>query len=262
MTFPLEDRPAIDGDHMLDACPFLRSRDGSWSSSHSSNELRCWAVRPTAQLAIPKQRALCLRARHDTCATFVAASAVDADVAGTVVTGTADLWPATRSVTVLDPVRPRGALPAATPRSGVQALLIGLMVVAFLVLVIARTTTPGESAGTPGASASPSGTGSLPGAVASLQVGASPSPPPGTLAPSAVPTVSPAPSATPTARPTRSPAPSLSPSAAGTQRYTVQTGDTLASIAGRFNTTGKAIAAANGITDVRIIHVGQVLVIP
>jgi len=46
------------------------------------------------------------------------------------------------------------------------------------------------------------------------------------------------------------------------QVYVVQSGDTVYSIASRFNTTPEAIAAANNLPDVNTIYVGQTLVIP
>ena len=44
--------------------------------------------------------------------------------------------------------------------------------------------------------------------------------------------------------------------------YTVQTGDTLFSIASRFGTTVEALVEANNITNPDLINVGQVLIIP
>jgi LysM repeat protein len=48
----------------------------------------------------------------------------------------------------------------------------------------------------------------------------------------------------------------------GQTTYVVQRGDTLASIARRFNTTVNAIAQANGIANPNLIFAGQVLIIP
>jgi lysozyme len=47
-----------------------------------------------------------------------------------------------------------------------------------------------------------------------------------------------------------------------TQTYTVQSGDTLDTIANRYGTTINAICQTNGITDPNMIRVGQVLTIP
>ena len=44
--------------------------------------------------------------------------------------------------------------------------------------------------------------------------------------------------------------------------YTVQRGDTLASIARQFNTTYPALAEANNIVNPNLIYVGQLLIIP
>lgn len=46
------------------------------------------------------------------------------------------------------------------------------------------------------------------------------------------------------------------------ESYTVQTGDTLAAIADRYNVTLEALALANNIEDYDHIEVGQVLIIP
>jgi LysM repeat protein len=45
-------------------------------------------------------------------------------------------------------------------------------------------------------------------------------------------------------------------------RYTVQAGDTLYSIANRFGTTVDALVALNGLADPSFIYVGQVLLVP
>ena len=47
-----------------------------------------------------------------------------------------------------------------------------------------------------------------------------------------------------------------------TVKYTVKSGDTLYKIATMYNTTVAKIAAANNITNVNLISVGQVLTIP
>ena len=46
------------------------------------------------------------------------------------------------------------------------------------------------------------------------------------------------------------------------EQYVVKRGDTLAEIAADFGVTVEAIARANGIADIDVIEVGQVLVIP
>jgi LysM repeat protein len=61
--------------------------------------------------------------------------------------------------------------------------------------------------------------------------------------------------------PTGAPPPTGTPTGQVTT-YVVQPGDTLGSIARRFNTTVAAIASANGIVNPNLIFVGQVLVIP
>jgi LysM repeat protein len=64
--------------------------------------------------------------------------------------------------------------------------------------------------------------------------------------------------ASPTELPTAAPAP------AGPRKYTVQTGDTLRSIAEKFNVSVKAIIDANKLTaaEADSLRVGQELIIP
>jgi LysM repeat protein len=166
----------------------------------------------------------------------------------------------------LEPVRGRTSIPVASPRSGGQALLIGVMVLAFLVLVIARTSAPGSAAGAPEptlpASAAASPGTSVPGAVVSPSAAASPPPSAASPSPSIAASPSVAASAPPSTRPTRSPRASTTPLPSVAHTYRIKLNDTLATIAARFHTTVKALAAANGISDPRLIHVGQLLAIP
>lgn len=58
------------------------------------------------------------------------------------------------------------------------------------------------------------------------------------------------------------PGTSSTPPPATAVRYTVKAGDTLYGIAVRHKTTVAKIAAANKITNVNVLRIGQVLVIP
>lgn len=69
-------------------------------------------------------------------------------------------------------------------------------------------------------------------------------------------------SAPPVTPPPSDPPPSDPPPPTSGTTYTVQRGDILGRIANQFNTTVAAIAAANNLTNVNLIFVGQVLVIP
>lgn len=62
------------------------------------------------------------------------------------------------------------------------------------------------------------------------------------------------------AEPTAAPTPTLDP--ANQQIYTIQSGDSLSAVAGRFGTTVDAIMKANELTDANVIFVGQRLIIP
>jgi len=62
------------------------------------------------------------------------------------------------------------------------------------------------------------------------------------------------------AEPTAAPTATLDP--ANQQIYTIQSGDSLSAVAGRFGTTVDAIMKANELTDPNVIFVGQRLIIP
>jgi LysM repeat protein len=171
----------------------------------------------------------------------------------------------------LEPVRGgRAGIPGAAGRGSGQAILVALMVVAFLVLVIARVTPPvsGEppasfDVGVFGSAAPGASGGSVPSYPTPLAT-----PTPVASAPSAEPSSSAGPSASvpasvapASAGPSGAPSAARSPGAAGTT-YRVKGGDTLSGIAARFGTTVRALKAANALTDAGVIHPGQVIVIP
>lgn len=79
------------------------------------------------------------------------------------------------------------------------------------------------------------------------------------LLPTLTPRPSPQPSATPTPEPSATPQP-----VTGSQRYTVQDGDTFSAIAARFGVSMAAMLQANGMTPEQAdnLRIGQELVIP
>jgi len=84
---------------------------------------------------------------------------------------------------------------------------------------------------------------------------------PATSPPTAGPTSAGAAEATPVIVPAETPAlpESTSPPPTGVAEYTVEWGDTLSSIAYRFDTTVEAIMALNGLSNAGYIRIGQVL---
>ena len=251
---PAEGDPATrpsrrrDGLAVREVCPFLIADEGTWRSAYAAREHRCGAVQPPAPLAVAKQRQLCLTPAHEGCATYLAARAV-ADDSAPLTPGDdgAALWHgAAAPPLVLEPARRMGALPTASARSGGSAALIGLMVVAFLVLVLARIQSPGGAGSSPDPSLA-AGAAVSASPVATLDAGPS----------EAAPSPSPDGSAASPAATDRPPDATAEPT-----RYTVKKGDTLSSIAGRFDTTVKKLKAANDIPDPRALKVGQVLIIP
>jgi LysM repeat protein len=216
-------------------CPYLISADGAWRSLRPHRDHRCGALSPATVVAPEKQRALCLVDAHGSCATYKAARA---RARGTRPSERVSqpLWPVARTAPVIiEPARARlQGLPGLPGRTTGQALLGALMVVAFVAVVVARTSSPGPASTVPPAS----------DPVASVLVTPRPTPRP---------SPSPSPSASPTAAPTP---------IASQATYKVKSGDTLQKIASHYGVKVAAVMAANGITDGKRIRVGQSLIIP
>lgn len=207
-----------------------------------SRDHRCSAVEPAEAQTTDKQRRHCLSPAHDHCALFRAARVarannlvVGADPAA--VDG-ADRTrrPLARTAPILlEPPRlVDQTMRLRLDRAPGQAALIGLMIIAFAVVALARLS---------------SGSGPV----------AAPS-----AGPSAV-AVQPTPTRSPTPRPSPSVgvsvAPSSSPAPSFRATYKVLKGDTLRAIAAKFKTTVAKIQAANGLKTTTL-KIGQVLNIP
>lgn len=259
---PAADRSST-ANPVRDLCPYLVAGDGGWRSTVVRRDQRCGAVRPSASLSVDKQRQLCLTPGHQGCATYLAASDLDAAAAGGAPPADDSLlWPAARSVPiVLEPAQ-RGVpgLALRGPRTAAQLVLAAFLLIAFAIVVISRAAPPAGGGASAGAGASADVGGASPTPTMTVSEVSSPSPAP-TASPTASPSLTPGPSLTP-APPTATPAPTASPAPTGSQTYTVRSGDTLSGIAARFGTTVKILVELNDIADPRLIRVGQVLIIP
>ena len=247
-----------------EVCPYLVAADGGWRSVQPTRDHRCTATSPVSPLSLSKQRELCLLPAHFGCATYQAAREIAAEAASPVEGG---LWPETRSAVLsLEPAsRGRAPMAGLTGRGTGQALLIGLRVVAFIVLIVARVTPP--ISGEPPASFDAGALGSAdPGASAASAAPATTAPTPTPVATPVAPASGAPVSAPPSTIPASDP-PSANPSElpssspAGTS-YHVRPGDTLSGIAARYGLSVRALRQANGIAPGGIIRPGQVLLIP
>jgi hypothetical protein len=221
-------------------CPYLGSASGAWRAVAPSRDHRCNAVDPPAAQTTEKQRRHCISADHVDCPLYRAARsaramtlAAGADIA-LVEAADRRRRPVARTAPILlEPPRlVDQAMRLQLERAPGQIALIGLMVVAFLIVAVAR-----------------------------LSGGSGPTPDPSILVPRATA------SASATSRPTPLPSSAVGPSAsvpasaAATRTYTVKKGDTLVAIATKFQTTAAKIKALNGLKS-STLHVGQVLSIP
>ena len=233
-------RSAVDA--VAGTCPYLESVGGAWRLIAPSRDHRCIAVEPPAPQTTEKQRRHCLAPDHVDCPLYRSARsaratslAAGADVA---LVASADRLrrPIARTAPIL--LEPPRLVDHVTrlqlERAPGQLALIGLMVVAFLIVAVTRLADGGTPAASP-----------------NVAVIAS--------SPSAAPTRSPTPRASAPLIVGPSASPSGSASAGAT--YKVKKGDTLVSIARKFNTTAAKIRSLNGLTS-STIRVGQVLKIP
>jgi hypothetical protein len=239
----------------LDLCPYLVSRDGNWRSSSAVRDHRCVAVAPPVPLVLAKQRRLCLVSDHVGCATYGAAVAARPQIARH---AGSDLRAIARTTpVVLDQGRFDLRLPILRPgRITGQALLVGLLGLAFVAIMIARPAGDGRAPDPTG------GIGASGPPVASPPATARPDPassPPASDTP-ATPASPFATAPTASRQPTSAPA-SARPTGPG-QTYRVRSGDTLSAIAARYGTTTKVLADLNQIADPSKLKIGQVLRLP
>jgi LysM repeat protein len=240
-------------------CPYLLAEDGAWRSSSPARDHRCTAVVPPAPLTAEKQRRLCLVADHRSCATFQAATGAGevGAISATAVhrTGRPTRAMARTTPLVLDHGRIALGIPALRGQGrGIgQGAIVGLMAVAFVLLVLPRLATGNGSPAPSDGRLAGAGQGSPSHAPATKHPAASASTP--TAAPShtLVPT-----EVQPTAKPTKTPAPTVAPVVVPAT-YKVRSGDTLSGIAARFQTTVRALVRLNGIKDPGHLRVGQEL---
>jgi LysM repeat protein len=276
-----EPPPVAPDDRSLDrvraVCPHLVAGDGDWRTVVPAREHRCTAVDPPAPLALDKQRRLCLTEEHVGCATYLAAArslvvdessstrspdaALGAAGPGALAPdepstsqaarpSAAGRWPMPRTAPV---VVDRGGFSLASwrpDRPVAQLGLVALMVLAFVVLAVARLTSDGGSAAGPSPSSS----------LASIAV---PSTTPGSSSPASSASPSVVPSAIPGASAESGAASGLTASpAASPTAYRVRSGDTLTSIAARFGTSVAILRRLNDIADPSLLRVGQLLQVP
>jgi LysM repeat protein len=214
---------------------------------------RCFAEDPPATLERSTQAQLCLTAAYARCDRYLAfASRTGAPMPGRTHIG--DGFVTTRLLLAPQPawrgMAGRARTARATPWVIVGGGIAALGLVSAAIAGPLLDATGGEVAT---ATSTPTATPT-----------SSPTP---LATPSGTPRASPSPTPQPTATPVpETPAPTPAPTPVVTpvpqRTYTVEEGDTLASIAQQFGTSVAALQQANGIADPDEIVIGQVLVIP
>lgn len=236
-------------------CPYLATPEGTWRSAAPVREHRCTAVSPPVQLAPEKQRRLCLTDSHAGCATYGAAVAARAMPRERPL---AHIRPVARTMPiVLDQGRFDLRIPALrADRIGGQAILVGLLGIAFVAVLLARPATDGGTL--------PGGPRSSITAPTDAAAGSPTEGPADTAEPvqsSGAETPAVPSSSAPEASPSAPSAASAAPSTSGAT-YKVRRGDTLSAIAARFGTTTRVLVELNDIADPSKIRIGQVIKLP
>jgi LysM domain len=241
---------------IAEICPYLLASRGGWRSASPNRDHRCTAVDPPASLGTDKQRRLCLVAEHASCPAFRAARAARASMLApgldpaVVASADAARRPVARTTAVIleQPrvIIGRNVLGGDWPLA--QAALVALMIVAFVVVLVARLS-----------STQPTG-GGLPLATETVSPSASLEPLP-TFAPTPVPPSEEPSSSVPLPSPSAAPTQAPPPAPAYRTKYRVRAGDTLIAIAARYHTTVSAIKRLNGISGSNL-RIGQILKIP
>jgi LysM repeat protein len=288
-------------DPRFAACPYVLVPTGGFRFAHPDREHRCTAARPFESPSTDKQRRLCLTAGYGGCPTYTAARLRRGDAfadAGIPIDALQSRHSRplghTTPVVVVGGHRSPGTLGMGSPVSQASRGTTRApgSAGARPALATEAGIRPHATGGRPGSArgGGPRGPRAAAGpAVAAVVVlaalavlvarmpgAAGPSPAPPTplatvaAAVSQPPTVSPTVGASPgvttavvSAAPTASPVPATRvPASAAATTYRVRAGDTLIGIASRFGVTVTALQQANGITDPRLLRVGQVLQIP
>lgn len=242
--------PPPPNEFAAGVCPFLISSTGDWRLAAPTREHRCGAFVPLTSLSIEKQARLCLRDAHVTCATYTASVAARALRTGSgEPVERAGRWGLARTAPLIEDTGGlRGTLiTMIADRRTWPAIPAVLLVAALLAVGISGFRDEGQTAALSSPTLAPSPT---------------PAPAESGAGPSEAPTPQPsfAPSATPGAG---TPAPTSAPTPQPSYRtYTVQSGDTLSSIASKFHVSISSIEKLNPSVNPRQLHVGTKLKIP
>src|SRR5262245_47439767 len=145
--------PAIEARAIDEICPYLLASQGGWRAASPNRDHRCTAVDPPTALPSDKQRNLCLVAAHHGCPAYRAARVARASMLApgadppAVAPADAARRPVARTTAV---VLEQPRLAIAGLGSGTvglyQVALVGLMIVAFVVVIGARLSTPSAPA--------------------------------------------------------------------------------------------------------------------